>query len=218
MVGAVKPGVRMISTLTLAAASVVGCESIQNAITPPSMVKVAPEPVTPLAVPTVEMKGGRGAADAAYPNDYAAVVKPDGTIQFPEHTMGKIRGSDIVVQGDVVLSVNADGTIKGSALKHHYAFDADGALVSDDGHGLKVDADGSVRAINGAWKYQSIFAWAPDGSAAWDKGGWRTLELVALVVVENMLPTALRPPGSGRDGGKDDGLDIHIPPPSQWFK
>jgi hypothetical protein len=192
------------------------CDTLQNAIQPAALAKTAPEPLTPVALPTQVMKGGRGAADAAYPADFAATVKPDGTILFPEHTTGKIQGANLLVGGEAVLTINADGSLKGAALKHHYAFTDDGALLAEDGRGVRIDPDGNVRTVGGAWKYQSVFLWTPDGGATWDKSAWRTLEIVALVVIENMLPSAI--PHGAADAGADKGLDIHIPPPSQWFK
>jgi hypothetical protein len=172
------------STLLVAA-----CDSLQNAIQPPTIAKVSPEPLAPLPIPTQTMKGGRGSADATYPSDFAATVKADGTILFPQHTTGKIQAANLLVGG---------------------------ALLAEDGHGVRIDPDGSVRTVGGAWKYQSVFVWAPDGGGTWDKSAWRTLEIVALVVIENMLPSAIPHGDAGADS--DKGLDIHIPPPSQWFK
>ena len=114
------------------------CEKIQNAIQTPGIAKVAPEPMTPVPLPTQTMKGGRGDADAAYPPDYGATVKPDGTILFPQHTTGRIQGSSIMVGNEAVLTVSPDGTLKGVALKHHYAFADDGALLDEDGHGVRI--------------------------------------------------------------------------------
>ena len=206
----------------LPACGLAACDRLQNAIQSPSMAKLAPEALTPVAVPAQTMKGGRGDADAAYPADFVATVRADGTILFPQRTSGKIQGSNLLVGGEVVLTVNADGTLKGIALKHHYAFAEDGALLDEDGRGVRIGPDGGVRAIGGDWRYQSVFSWKPEGADPWDKSAWRTLEIVALVVIENMLPTATRPADAGAaaagDSGKDKGLDIHIPPPSQWFK
>jgi hypothetical protein len=217
MVSAVRALARLaLAVLTMSPLVVAACDSLQNAIQPPAIGKVAPEPLTPLPMPTQTMKGGRGAADATYPADFAATVKADGTIVFPEHTTGKIQGANLLAGGEVVLTVNADGSLKGAALKHHYAFTDDGALLADDGRGVRIDPDGSVRTVGGPWKYQSVFLWTPDGGGTWDKGAWRTLEIVALVVIENMLPSAI--PHGDAGAAPDKGLDIHIPPPSQWFK
>jgi hypothetical protein len=223
MVGAVRAAARYAPFVLLAPASALSalaslaaCDTLQGAIQPPAIAKVAPEPLTPVAVPTLTMKGGKGAAEAAYPADFAATVKADGTILFPQHTAGRIKGASLLVDGEPVLTVNADGTLKGIAVKHHYAFTDDGALVADDGRGVRIGPDGAVRTVGGPWKYQSVFVWQTEGGEPWDKSAWRTLEMVALVVLENMLPTAIRPPGDA--GAADKGLDIHIPPPSQWFK
>ena len=196
------------------------CADLRNAIQPPTIAEVAPEPPTPLVAPTVAMKGGRGDAGATYPPDFAATVNADGTILFPQHTQGRIKGASLLVGGETVLTVGDDGALKGLALKHHYAFKPDGALLDEDGHGVRILPDGSIRAVNGAWRSLSVFAWTPDKGGPWDRHAWRTLAIVALVVIENMLPGAIRPDGDAKpgDAGKDKGLDIHIPPPSQWFK
>ena len=203
------------------AVSLPACEKIQNAIQTPGIAKVAPEPMTPVPLPTQTMKGGRGDADAAYPPDFGATVKPDGTILFPQRTTGRIQGSSIMVGNEAVLTVGPDGTLKGVALKHHYAFADDGALLDEDGHGVRILPEGGVRAVGGEWRYQAVFSWKPEGGDTWDKSAWRTLEIVALVIIENMLPAAIRSGDGGSasssDGGKDKGFDIHIPPPSQWF-
>ena len=81
---------------------------------------------------------------------------------------------------------------------------------------MRITPDGAIRTIGGPWKYQSVFAWQTEGGEPWDRSAWRTLEIVALVVLENMMPNAIRPPGDA--GAADNGLEIHIPPPSQWFK
>jgi len=217
MVSAVRASARLaVAVLTMSPLVVAACDSLQNAIQPPTIAKVSPEPLAPLGIPTQTMKGGRGTADATYPADFAATVKADGTILFPQHTTGKIQAANLLVGGEVVLTVNPDGSLKGAALKHHYAFTDDGALLAEDGHGVRIEPDGSVRTVGGAWKYQSVFVWTPEGGGTWDKSAWRTLEIVALVVIENMLPSAIPHGDAGADS--DKGLDIHIPPPSQWFK
>jgi hypothetical protein len=219
MVGPVRAIARFALVLAaLPLPALAACDTIQGAIQSPAIARVAPEPLTPLPVPAQTMKGGRGAADATYPADFAATVKADGTILFPQHTAGRVQGASLLVGGEAVLTVNADGTLKGIALKHHYAFAEDGALLADDGHGVRIGPDGAVRTVGGAWKYQAVFAWQTEGGEPWDKSAWRTLEIVALVVIENMLPGAIRQGDAGAAGGPDKGLDIHIPPPSQWFK
>ena len=194
------------------------CDRLQSAIQSPPIARVAPEPLAPLTAPSQTMKGGKGDAAASYPADFAATVKADGTIVFPEHATGRIQGANVLVGGEVVLTVLADGTLKGLALKRHYAFTEEGALLADDGRGVRIEPDGSVRTIGGAWRYQSVFSWRPDSAGAWDRHAWRTLEIVALIVIENMLPAALRQGDAGAESGPDKGLDLHIPPPSQWFK
>jgi hypothetical protein len=204
----------------IAGIALIACASLQNAISPPGIAKAAPESATPLAAPSVAMKGGRGEADIAYPADFGATVKPDGSIVFPQHTTGRVQGASLLVGGETVITVADDGSIQGVALKHRYRFDDDGALLDDQGHGIKIAPDGGVRAVGGERRYQTVFAWTPDGGAAWDKKAWHTLAIVSLVVIENMLPSALRTGDGGAhgDGGASKGLDIHIPPPSQWFK
>ena len=48
-----------------ALASLAACDTLPGAIQPPAIATVAPEPLTPVAVPTLTMKGGKGAAEAA---------------------------------------------------------------------------------------------------------------------------------------------------------
>jgi hypothetical protein len=185
----------------------------------PSIAKLSPQPLTPIATPTWTMKAARGDADAPYPADFAATVKGDGTIAFPEHVTAHVKGSSIMVDGDVVLTVGDDGAVKGVGLKHKYQFDADGALLDDQGRGVSILPDGRVRAVGGPWRYPSVVVWTTDGGGEWDKSAWRTLEIVSLVLVENMIPSAIRSPDGGTarsDGGRERGLDI--PPPSEWFK
>jgi hypothetical protein len=195
----------------------VSCTAIRRAVGPSSIAQVSPEPVTPLAPPTETMKGGKGDADAHYPSDFDAVVKSDGTIVFPQHTLGHIKGSSLFVGGDPVLTVGADGEVKGVGLKHRYRFDDAGALLDEQGHGVRLEPGGGVRGVGGEWSYKDVFSWTPEGGGKWDDRGWRTLVLVSLVIIENMLPEAIRLK-EAPDGGKDKGLTIRIPPPSEWFK
>jgi hypothetical protein len=186
-----------------------------------TVAQTAPEPPGPLALPTVNMNGGKGDADAAYPPDFSAVVKSDGTVVFPQHTTGRIKGASVIIAGNPVLTVNDDGSLKGLALKHKYKFDDKGALLDEAGHGVAIQPDGSVRGVGGEWHYQAAFAWTAEGGGTWDHKGWRTLEIVALIVLENMLPGAIRDSDAKEtapDGGKNKGLTIRIPPPSEWFK
>jgi hypothetical protein len=207
------------------------CEPLRDAVSSPSIAEIAREPVTPLATPTRTMKGGKGDADVTYPADFAVTIKSDGTVVFPQHTVGHIKGSSIFVGDAAVLTAEADGAVKGIAVKHRYRFEADGALLDERGRGARILPDGGVRGVGGEWQYKSVLAWSPEGGGDWDKKAWRTLEIVALVMLENMLPQALRgdePASSasashaGKDADKsadkNKGLTIRIPPPSEWFK
>jgi hypothetical protein len=188
---------------------------------PPTVMQTTPEPASPLTLPTVDMNGGRGDADAAYPPDFSAMVKSDGTVVFPQHTQGRIKGASVVIAGNPVLTVNDDGSLKGLALKHKYKFDGSGALLDESGNGVSIQPDGSVRGVGGEWHYKAPFAWTAEGGGAWDHKGWRTLEIVALVVLENMLPGSIRESdakGAAPDGGKGKGATFRFPPPSEWFK
>jgi hypothetical protein len=219
---------RRVLVATVAVALVVGCATINEAVSPRTIAQIAPEPVTPLPTPTQTMTGGKGDADAPYPQDFAVTVKSDGSIVFPEHTLARIKGSAIYVSGQQVITVGDDGHVAGSGLKHRYKFDADGQLLDDTGHGVGIAPDGGVRGIGGDWQWRTVFAWTPDGGGGWNKSAWHTLEIVALVMLENMVPRALRSDAgdagthgqaaSSKDGGDDKGLSIHIPPPSEWFK
>jgi hypothetical protein len=198
------------------------CTPLHDIVSPQaSVAQTAPEPLDPLAAPTLTMSGGKGDADASYPPDFSAGVKSDGTIVFPQHTVGRIKGASVVIGGSAVLTVDGDGTLKGLALKHKYKFDAQGALLDEAGHGVAIQPDGSVRGVGGEWHYKAPFAWSPEGGGAWDHKGWRTLEIVALVMLENMLPGAIREEeakDAPADGGKRKGLTIRFAPPSEWFK
>jgi hypothetical protein len=199
------------------------CGSLHAMGGSPSIAEVAPEPVTPLATPSSAMKGAKGNADAPYPADFGATVKSDGTIVFPQGTLGHVKGSNMTVGNATVLTVDSDGSVKGVALKHQYKFDSQGALLDDDGHGVRIAPDGKVRGVGGEWNYAATFAWSPEGGGEWNRRAWRTLAIVALVVLENMLPQALRESSNndgvkGKDAGADKGLTIRIPPPSEWFK
>jgi hypothetical protein len=199
-----------------------GCASLDSMLRP-SIVKEAPAtPVVPLRAPTQTMAGQKGDAPATYPTDFAATVKADGTIQFPQGTTGKIKGATIVVDGQPVISVGDDGQVKGTGLKKKYRFNGDGDLVDADGHGVRISAKGGVRALGGEWRSQDVFVWSVAGGGVWDKAAWRTLAIVALVMIENMLPQAITPkaasasPKDSDASKKDKGL--YIPPPSEWFK
>lgn len=207
-----RPGAAIL--LGLAVAS---CAELQNAVSTTPLTDTAPEPNTPLSVPTETMTGAKGPASAPYPNDYGVTVKSDGSIVFPQHTTGRIKGNTLFVGNEAVLTVSPSGVVKGSALKHTYHFTDTGDLVDDAGNGVRISPDGGVRAMGGAWRHQDVMTFTPDGPGRWDQHGWRALEIVALVVIENMLPQALHDSdSSASDAGKSKGL--YIPPPSEWFK
>ncbi|HEX8795774.1 MAG TPA: hypothetical protein VF765_32715 [Polyangiaceae bacterium] len=197
--------------------AVASCAELQNAVSTKALTDTAPEPNTPLSVPTETMTGAKGPASATYPSDYGVTVKSDGSIVFPQHTMGRIKGSALLVGNETVLTVSPSGVVKGSALKSTYHFTDTGELVDDAGNGVRISPDGGVRAMGGAWRHQDVMTFTPDGPGRWDQHAWRTLEVVALVVIENMLPQALHDSdSSASDAGKSKGL--YIPPPSEWFK
>lgn len=197
--------------------SLASCAELQNAVSTKPLTDTAPEPNTPLSVPTETMTGTKGPASATYPNDYGVTVKSDGSIVFPQHTMGRIKGSTLLVGNETVLTVSPSGVVKGPGLKHTYHFTDTGDLVDDSGNGVRISPEGGVRAMGGAWRHQDVMTFTPDGPGRWDTHAWRTLEVVALVVIENMLPQALHDSeASASDAGKSKGL--YIPPPSEWFK
>jgi hypothetical protein len=207
---------RLFAVLLLSFA-VCSCAELEQAVSTKPLTDTAPEPNTPLSVPTETMTGTKGPASAPYPNDYGVTVKSDGSIVFPQHTMGRIKGGTLLVGGETVLTISPSGVVKGAALKRAYHFTDTGELVDDDGNGVRISPDGGVRAMGGPWHHQDVLTFTPDGPGQWDQHAWRTLEIVALVVIENMLPQALHDTdSSASDAGKSKGL--YIPPPSEWFK
>jgi hypothetical protein len=207
-------------SVVVALSATFGCATIDGVIRPNIANKAPPEAASPLALPTVTMRGAKGSADAKYPDGFTAVVKGDGSIQFPEKMTGKIQGASILVGGAPVLTVGADGTVKGAGLKGAYKFDADGDLVDSNGHGVRISTSGGVRGLGGAWSHQDVFVWSVDGGGEWDEKGWHTLAIVALVMLENMLPTALAtaPDPKTKSAPSSSHNGIYIPPPSEWFK
>lgn len=194
------------------------CAAIEATLRP-SIVSSAPKaPMLPLSSPTESMKGGKGGAEAPYPKGYGATVKPDGTIGFPEGTMAKVKGANIVIGAEPIVTVSEDGEVKGSGLKKRYRFAADGALLDEEGHGVRIAPDGGVRALGGPYRAHDVFVWTLEAGGSWDKSGWRTLSIVSLVVIENMLPQALKPEAATKAKEKEREGGIYIPPPSQWFK
>jgi hypothetical protein len=197
--------------------SLASCAELQDVVSAKPLTDTAPEPNTPLSVPTETMTGTKGPASATYPNDYGVTVKSDGSIVFPQHTMGRVKGGTLLVGNDTVLTVSPSGVVKGAALKHTYHFTDTGELVDDSGAGVRISPDGGIRAMGGSWRHQEVMTFTPEGPGRWDQHAWRTLEVVALVVIENMLPQALHDSeSSASDAGKSKGL--YIPPPSEWFK
>jgi hypothetical protein len=212
-----------VGVVVVALSACLGCATIDGVIRPTIANKAPPEATTPLALPTSTMRGAKGTADAKYPDGFTAVVNGDGSIQFPEQMKGKIQGASILVGGAAVLTVAADGTVKGAGLKGTYKFESDGDLVDANGHGVRISPSGGVRGLGGQWSHQDVFVWSVDGGGDWDEKGWHTLAIVALVMLENMLPTALatapdpKPKSAPAASHKSDG-GIYIPPPSEWFK
>lgn len=197
------------------------CAELQEAVSAKPLTETAPEPNTPLSVPTETMTGVKGAASAPYPSDYGVTVRSDGVIFFPQHTMGRIKGGTLLVGGDTVLTVSPSGVVKGVALKHTYHFTDTGELVDDSGgSGVRISPDGGIRAMGGSWHHTDVMTFTQDGPGHWDQHAWRTLEIVALVVIENMLPDALRDTSaaSSSDAGTSKSKGLYIPPPTEWFK
>ncbi len=172
----------------------------------PSIVEVAPKgPMLPLVSPGETLRGDKGPASAPYPASFGATIKADGTVIFPEGAPGKVRGASIVVGGSPVVTLSADGEVSGNGLKHRYRFAPDGDLLDANGRGLRLAPDGGVRAIGGPYHYKDVMVWAgavttstpydkPKGEAAapsWDRTSWRTVAIVSLLMVENLLPEAL---------------------------
>jgi len=173
----------------------------------PSIAQVAPPgPMLPLVVPKEPLRGDKGPASARYPASFGVTIKPDGTILFPEGSPGKIKGNGIVVGGSTVATLSDSGEVSGSGLKHRYKFDVDGDLLDAEGRGLRLSPTGGIRSIGGPWHYKDVMQWSELGKAnvvakrdkdeddgpPWDRAAWRTVAIVSLLMVENLLPEALR--------------------------
>ncbi len=170
----------------------------------PSIVEVAPKaPMLPLVAPNDVLKGDKGPAGAAYPASFAATIKADGTVVFPEGAPGKVKGASIVVGGSPVVTLSEAGEVSGNGLKRRYRFAPDGDLLDAEGRGLRLAPDGGVRAIGGPYHYKDVMVWAApsttpydkpkagEAAATWDRAAWRTVAIVSLLMVENLLPEAL---------------------------
>ena len=172
----------------------------------PSIAEVAPKaPMLPLVAPTDVLKGDKGPAGAAYPPSFTATIKADGTVVFPEGAPGKVKGASIVVSGSPVVTLSSDGEVSGNGLKRKYKFAPDGDLLDADGRGLRLSPDGGVRAIGGPYHYKDVMVWAGPtatpydkpkagteaAAPTWDRGAWRTVAIVSLLMIENLLPEAL---------------------------
>jgi hypothetical protein len=156
------------------------------------IVDTAPNtPLTPLTTPKWPLRGDRSSALESYPDKYATTIKPDGTVAFPQGTVGKLRGGSILVDGVPVAGVTPLGEVSGSGLKKHYHFTDDGDLLDAEGHGIRVMPNGGIRGVGGKWHYKDVFIWAMTDGGHWDGTGWRTVALVSLLVIENLLPEAI---------------------------
>jgi hypothetical protein len=172
----------------------------------PSIAEVAPKaPMLPLALPKEALRGEKGPANATYPAGFAVTIKPDGTVVFPEGAPGKIKGASIVVGGSAVATLAENGEVSGSGLKRRYRFAADGDLLDAQGRGLRLSPEGGIRGIGGPWHYKDVMQWsdasAPERPAEkkmgkndgpeWDRAAWRTVAIVSVLMLENLLPEAL---------------------------
>ena len=183
--------------LVLACAVCVSCAGAMPSYAPwKGIADVAPEPMTPLAVPMQRMRGEKGSAPLNYPPDFAASVSPDGTIAFPDNTVGKIEGNEIHAAGAVVATLSPSGEVAGSGLSKKYQFNENGELLDADGHGVRMSPEGGVRGIGGKWKFKDVMTWAPEGEK-WNYSGWRALTIISLIMVENLTPEALHESSGG---------------------
>jgi hypothetical protein len=184
--------------LGLALGLALGCDTVKIPRMPwdrPSIAEAAgPSPMLPLALPKKTLRGEKGDAPLDYPAGFAATIKPDGIVLFPQGGIGKVIGPRIFVSGDPVVALNDAGEVSGSGLKRKYKFTPDGDLLDADGHGIRLLPEGGIRGIGGKYQYKEVMTWKNDGAAAgdWDKSAWRTVALVSLVMIENLVPTAIR--------------------------
>ncbi len=190
-----------------------GCPNLKDITTAkmpwehPSIAEVAPKgPTVPLVAPKETLKGEKGSASANYPATFVVTIKSDGTILFPDSSPGKLKGASIILGGSPVATLSPDGEVTGSGLKRKYKFAADGDLLDPEGRGLRVSPAGGVRGIGGPWHYKDVMVWGEPGktgtdkskmgssegqASAWDRAAWRTVAIVSLLMVENLLPEAI---------------------------
>lgn len=148
-----------------------------------------PSPVTPLTAPTTPMFVQRGRAPLAYPSAFGAAIRPDGTITLPRNGAAHVRGANLVGEASVLLTVSENGVVSGSALKRKYAFNDAGELVDENGHGVRMQPDGRVRALGGSVRHADVMVWLPETRGErWDYAGWRTMSIVSLLLLEHLLP------------------------------
>jgi hypothetical protein len=87
------------------------------------------------------------------------------------------------------VSLNDAGEVHGVGLRRTYSFNEKGELVDPDGHGVRVTPEGKVRALGGSIRYADVMVWLPEARGErWDYSGWRTISILSLVVLENLLP------------------------------
>lgn len=189
--------VRTVGMVTLLVLAITGCTSITPRVTMPwqGIADVAPyEPMGSLAPPTTVVHGERGPAPLEYPSAFSVVVDPDGGIAFPKDTKGHVSGASIVVGSTVLATLDDAGHVSGQGLKRKYTFDERGALVDELGRGVRISAEGRVRALGGPVRYSDVIVWKPETGMRgerWDMCGWRTLSIISLLVIENLLPDAV---------------------------
>ena len=193
-----KPSIRLwirgAATVAVALACL-GCEAVN--LPPPRVAfpwqgiadVAGPSPHVPLAAPAMPLHGERGRAALPYPTSFAVVIRPDGSISFPQHTSAKLRGASVVAGSTILATLDDAGNVTGAGLKRRYAFNEKGDLVDDTGRGVRLAPDGRVRGLGGSVRYTEVMAWVPETRGErWDYVGWRTLSILSLLVLENLMP------------------------------
>ncbi|MFO0678316.1 MAG: hypothetical protein U0169_17395 [Polyangiaceae bacterium] len=194
------PGTRRAVVLAsfVSLALVCGCgphSTIQVPWIQTRIVDVVPsKPMLPLVAPSQTLKAKRGAANANYPANYRLTIKSDGSVVFPDGGPGRVKNDSVFVGGVVVATLSSSGELAGPGLKHRYKFDSGGELKDDDGHGVRVSPEGTVFGIGGKWRYQDVMVWTGDSGTTgdWDRAAWRTVAVLSVLMLENVLPVALR--------------------------